>query len=167
MTGNASRLAAGTQVVLCLIPRSLSTNFQLSFCVVYFTTLIFRASCGCTGYVTIRHASRLGRATSQVSRYLNGVSHCREVWSDAYRKAEFVRRPGPFPSQSAHDLENALVSSFRFDRNLRLGSASERPTLKWRQIHFPRLARAVGLGASLIFGRFLLIAFKEGVSSLL
>ena len=140
-----------------LIPRSLSTNFRLNFCIVYFTTLISRTSCRYAGYVTIRCASDMGRATSQVSRYLNGVTYCREIWSDAYRKAEFVHRPGPFPSQSTHNLEHALVSSFRVDRNLRLGG--KRPAVKPREIQYTD----ADLGASLVFGQFLLVAFSEEV----
>jgi hypothetical protein len=109
-----------------------------------------------------RRASGLSRTILQVSRYLNGISHCRDVWSDAYRKAEFVRPPGPFLSQSAHDLEDALVSSSRVDRNLRNdgGTAQrERPTLKLREIRYT----GVDIGANLVFGRFLFIALTEEV----
>ncbi|KAG6370935.1 hypothetical protein JVT61DRAFT_10798 [Boletus reticuloceps] len=57
----------------------------------------------------------------RVSRYLNTISHSRQVWTNAYRTAEFVRPPGPFLWQSACDLEKALVCGFRVDRNLRSG----------------------------------------------
>lgn len=93
---------------------------------------------------------------------MNGASHCRDVWSDAYRNADFVRPPGPFLSQSAHDLENALVPSFRVDRNLRGGGGTaqwEKPTLKLREIRYT----GVDLHVSLVFGRFLFIALSEEV----
>lgn len=103
------------------------------------------------------------QATLQVSRYLNGISRCRDVWTDAYRKADFVRPPGPFLSQSAHDLENALVPSFRVDRNLRHGGGTAQrdiPTLrKLREIRYT----GVDLCISLIFGRYLFIALREEV----
>ncbi|KAG8215020.1 hypothetical protein J3R82DRAFT_8428 [Butyriboletus roseoflavus] len=98
----------------------------------------------------------------RVSRYLNGVTHRRDVWSDAYRKANFVRPPGPFLSQSAHDLEHALVPSFRVDQNLRHGGGTtqrEKPTLKLREIRYT----GVDLCVSLVFGRFLFIALSEEV----
>ncbi|KAG6374699.1 hypothetical protein JVT61DRAFT_4068 [Boletus reticuloceps] len=38
----------------------------------------------------------------RVSRYLNGISHSRQVWTNAYRTAEFVRPPGPFLWQSTY-----------------------------------------------------------------
>ncbi|KAF8556470.1 hypothetical protein OG21DRAFT_1483087 [Imleria badia] len=93
----------------------------------------------------------------RVSRYLNQVSHNKVVWSDAFRKAEFVRPPGPFLSQSAHDLENTVVSGFRVDRNLRHGGGTaqeERPTIKLREIRYT----GVEVRICLIFGRFLFIA---------
>ncbi|KAF8437083.1 hypothetical protein L210DRAFT_3641060 [Boletus edulis BED1] len=97
----------------------------------------------------------------RVNRYLNQVSHSKHVWSDVYRKAEFICPPGPFLSRSAHDLEKALVSSFRVDRNLRHGGSTqtERSTLKVREIRYT----GVDLRVRLVFGRFLLVAFKEEV----
>lgn len=130
---------------------------------IYFTTSTSRISCEYAGYVTpIRCASALSRTTPQVCQYLNGVSHSRDVWSDAYRKAHFVRPPGPFPSQSTHDLENALVPSFRSDRNLRHdgGTAQqETSTIKLREIRYT----GVALRVSLVLRRFLLVALSEEV----
>lgn len=166
---HAEQLTSYSQA--CRIPdlsRFLSTNFRWKFCTVYFTTSISQISCEYVGYVTpfvhpIRRASgRLSRTTLQVSRSLNGISHCRDVWSDAYRRAGFIRPPGPFLSQSAHDLEDALVCGSRVDWNLRNGGGTAqrpRPTLKLREIRYT----GVDIGVNLVFGRFLFIAFAEEV----
>ncbi|KAH0836407.1 hypothetical protein J3R83DRAFT_8008 [Lanmaoa asiatica] len=58
--------------------------------------------------------------------------------------------------------ENALVPSYRADRNLRHGGGTaqrERPTRKLREIRYT----GVDLGVSLVFGRFLFIALSEEV----
>lgn len=104
------------------------------------------------------------RISSQVSRYLSQVTRSRDVWSDAYRNAKFARPPGPFFWQSARDLENALVSCFRVNRNLRLGGRTaqeEKSILKLRvkEVLYTDLRPCV----SLVFGRFLLIAFNEEI----
>lgn len=109
-------------------------------------------------------ASSLNPAPLQVSRYLNDVSHYKEVWKDVYPNAEFVRPPGPFPSQSTHDLENALVRSFRVHRNFRRAGGDrpvkiEATTHRLGMIQYP----GVALCASLVFGRFLLVAFRDRV----
>ncbi|KAG9309500.1 hypothetical protein JVU11DRAFT_10471 [Chiua virens] len=98
----------------------------------------------------------------RVSRYLNAFSHCRGVWSDTYRNAEFVRPPGPFPSQCARDLEDALVPSFRVHHSLSQDTGTtqgEKPTIKLREIRYT----GVDLRVSLIFGRFLFIALSEEI----
>lgn len=109
------------------------------------------------------HPNSACRTTLQVSRYLNQVSHNKEVWIAAYRSAKFIRPPGPFFSQSAHDLEDALVPSFRVDRNLRGhgdGDAQgERQAIKLREIRYT----GVEVSIRLIFGRFLFIAFSKEV----
>ena len=86
------------------------------------------------------------------------------MWKDVYHNAEFVHPPGPFPSQSSHDLESVLVHSFRLHRNLRRGDGGstaemEAPTRKVKEI--PKTDGV--LCASLVFGQFLLVAFKEYV----
>ncbi|KAF8437070.1 hypothetical protein L210DRAFT_2353493 [Boletus edulis BED1] len=98
----------------------------------------------------------------RVSRYLNAISHSRQVWTNAYRTAEFVRPPGPFLWQPTYDLEKVLVCGFRVDRNLRNGSGParmEKPALKMREI---RCKQSPG-GVSLVFGRFLLVGFRNEV----
>ncbi|KAF8141998.1 hypothetical protein EV363DRAFT_41426 [Boletus edulis] len=109
-------------------------------------------------YLDIPDILRLRR----VSRYLNGISHSRQVWTNAYRTAEFVHPPGPFLWQSACDLETTLVCGFRVDRNLRNGSGpaqTEKPALKMREI---RCKNFYG-GVNLVFGRFLLIGFRNEI----
>ncbi|KAF8556469.1 hypothetical protein OG21DRAFT_1506574 [Imleria badia] len=111
-------------------------------------------------YLDIPDILRLRR----VSRYLHRVSHDRDIWSDAYRNAEFFHPPGPFLSQSAHDLENVLISSFRVDRNIRWGGRTaqeERSILKLRVKEV--LCTGLHPCVSLVFGRFLLIAFSEEI----
>ncbi|KAF8437075.1 hypothetical protein L210DRAFT_3647402 [Boletus edulis BED1] len=133
----------------------MSDSTTLSLCqlppeVLHFTTSISQTSCDYAG------------TTSQVSRYLNGISHSRQVWTNAYRTAEFVHPPGPFLWQSACDLETTLVCGFRVDRNLRNGSGpaqTEKPALKMREI---RCKNFYG-GVNLVFGRFLLIGFRNEI----
>ncbi|KAN0088836.1 hypothetical protein V8E55_005893 [Tylopilus felleus] len=105
---------------------------------------------------------RLELNYSQVSRCLNEASRHRNVWNDAYRRAEFVRPPGPFPSQSTHDLEDMLATSFRVDRNIRHihhGRSVPGPLLKPRRIQY----RSTDLGLSLVFGQFLFIASRDKI----
>lgn len=99
----------------------------------------------------------------QVSRLLDAISHSRDVWSDAYRRSKFIRPPGPFPSQSAHYLENSLVLGFRVDRNFRHRDSG--PTPREMPLHKLKEIRYAGqdLGVSLVFGRFILVAFNEEV----
>ncbi|KAF8141992.1 hypothetical protein EV363DRAFT_1309591 [Boletus edulis] len=109
-------------------------------------------------YLDIPDILRLRR----VSRYLNGISHSRQVWTNAYRTAEFVHPPGPFLWRSTYDLEKALVCGFRVDRNLRNGSGPARtakPALKTREIRCKNLYS----GINLVFGRFLLIGSRNEV----
>ncbi|KAF8127417.1 hypothetical protein EV363DRAFT_1452345 [Boletus edulis] len=98
----------------------------------------------------------------RVSRYLNEATHYRKIWADAYRTAEFVRPPGPFPSQSMQDLEKALITSFRIHQNLRHGVGTaheERQTFKSREFRY-----SGGLhDASLVFGQFLVVAFQDEI----
>lgn len=94
----------------------------------------------------------------QVSRYMNAVSHCRDVWTETYRRADFIRPPGPFLSQSARDLERALVPSFRLDWKLRHAGTTKQ-TFKPREIRYTGTV----ISARLVFGRFLLIASSEQV----
>lgn len=112
------------------------------------------------GTAHLSRASSSRTSPFQVSQHLKEVSHRRDVWTEAYFRASLVRPPGPFLSQSARDLESALVSSFRVDRNLRHGgrtTQSEHLTLKLRAIRYTGTALHVGL----VFGRFLLIALPE------
>ncbi|KAF8142083.1 hypothetical protein EV363DRAFT_1249246 [Boletus edulis] len=98
----------------------------------------------------------------RVSRYLNEATHYRKIWADAYRTAEFVRPPGPFPSQSMQDLEKALITSFRIHQNLRHGGGTahaESLTFKSREFRYTDRV----LDASLVFGQFLVIAFQDEV----
>ena len=104
---------------------------------------------------------RLSPTILQVSRYLNDASYCRSVWSDVYRSANFVRPPGPFPSQSAHDLEHTLIASCRIDLNFRRRHGSS--AAEWERPRPTRRIRYNGMdvGVILVFGRFLLVAFKD------
>ena len=97
----------------------------------------------------------------QVSRYLSKVSRCRDIWIEAYRNANFFRPPSPFLWQSAHDLEGALVPSFRVDRPKlgHHGSTAQMPRLRSREIRYSGKAFHVGL----VFGRFLLVALSKEV----
>ncbi|KAF8449420.1 hypothetical protein L210DRAFT_3641004 [Boletus edulis BED1] len=109
-------------------------------------------------YLDIPDVLRMRR----VSRYLNGISHSRQVWTNAYRTAEFVRPPGPFLWQSTYDLEKALVCSFRVHWNLLNGGGpaqTEIQACKLREIRYT----GIGVGVSLVFGQFLVIGFKEEV----
>ncbi|KAG6374696.1 hypothetical protein JVT61DRAFT_4065 [Boletus reticuloceps] len=111
-------------------------------------------------YIDVSDILRLRR----VSRYLNEVSHSKHLWREAYRTAECVRPPGPFPWQSKDDLENVLVSSCRVERNLRRGGGTaqtERPTLKVKEIRYTDVP--VGFLSRLVFGRLVLVAFSDQV----
>ena len=108
----------------------------------------------------VSYASDSSTSTLQVSRYLNEVSRRRDIWTEAYRNANYFRSSGLFLQQSAHDLEGALVPSFRVDRKLgRLGSTAQIPRPRSRQIRYSGEAFHVGL----VFGRFLLVALSEEV----
>ncbi|KIJ20631.1 hypothetical protein PAXINDRAFT_95698 [Paxillus involutus ATCC 200175] len=96
----------------------------------------------------------------RVSRYLNGISHSRDIWSDAYRRAEFIRPPGPFLFQTAEELERSLVASFKVDRTFGQGNVRrEKSALKSREIRYT----GIDLHVSLVFGRFLVIVLSEEV----
>ncbi|KAF8433206.1 hypothetical protein L210DRAFT_3556659 [Boletus edulis BED1] len=87
----------------------------------------------------------------RVSRHLNEATHYRKIWADAYRTAEFVRPPGPFPSHSMQDLEKALITSFRIHQNLSHSGGTahaERSTFKSREFRYNDRV----LSASLVFG---------------
>ncbi|KAF8142005.1 hypothetical protein EV363DRAFT_1468924 [Boletus edulis] len=110
-------------------------------------------------YIDIPDILRVRR----VSRYLNKATRYRNVWVDAYHTAEFPRPPGPFLSQSVHDLENILITSFRVSQNLQRycsGTAQRAVYIfKLREIR----NTGINLHVNLIFGRFLLIASKEEI----
>ncbi|KAF8141990.1 hypothetical protein EV363DRAFT_1392389 [Boletus edulis] len=131
------------------------TTFSLNQLVLEVLHLIFY-------YIDVPDILRVRR----VSRYVNEATRYRNVWVNAYRTAEFPRPPGPFPSQSVHDLENILVTSLRVSQNLqrlcsgRCGTTqSDAQTFKLREI------RTTGMQfyVNLIFGRFLLVPFNEGI----
>ena len=110
----------------------------------------------------VSYASDSSTSTLQVSRYLNEVSCRRDIWTKAYRNANYFRSSGPFLQQSTHDLEGALVPSFRVDRKLgRLGSTAQMPRPRSREIRYLGEAFRIGLA----FGRFLLVALSEEVRS--
>ncbi|KAH7929539.1 hypothetical protein BV22DRAFT_120589 [Leucogyrophana mollusca] len=54
----------------------------------------------------------------QVSKTFCELSHDRDIWSHAYRTAESVRPPGPFPRQTSEVLESLLVTNAKVERNL-------------------------------------------------
>lgn len=57
-------------------------------------------------------------------------------------------------------MANALVPSFRVHRNLhQSGATSERPTLKLREVQHTGMA----LGVTVVFERFLFVAFNDEV----
>ncbi|KIJ70421.1 hypothetical protein HYDPIDRAFT_105137 [Hydnomerulius pinastri MD-312] len=96
----------------------------------------------------------------RISRYFNEVTRSREVWSDAYRRAGFIRPPGPFPTQTSNELERALVTSFKVDRNLRCGNARRgTPVVTSQEIRYT----GVDLHVCLLFGKYLVIAFSDEV----
>ncbi|KIK90777.1 hypothetical protein PAXRUDRAFT_61544, partial [Paxillus rubicundulus Ve08.2h10] len=96
----------------------------------------------------------------RVSRYLNTISHSRDIWSCAYRRAEFIKPPGPFLFQTGDDLERILVASFKVGRTFGQGNARrEKSAHKSREICYT----GIDLHASLVFGRFLVIALSEEV----
>ncbi|KAG6374664.1 hypothetical protein JVT61DRAFT_4030 [Boletus reticuloceps] len=98
----------------------------------------------------------------RVSRYLNEATRYRKVWADAYRTAEFVRPPGPFPSQSMQDLEKALITSFRIHKKFghRVGTAhAKRQTFQSREFRYNGMLH----DARLVFGQFLVVAFQDEI----
>ncbi|KAF8142060.1 hypothetical protein EV363DRAFT_1426031 [Boletus edulis] len=98
----------------------------------------------------------------RVSRYLNEATHYRKVWANAYRTAEFVRPPGPFPSQSMQDLEKALITSFRIHQKFchYVGTAhATRQTFKSREFRYNGRLH----DARLVFGQFLVVAFDDEI----
>lgn len=115
-----------------------------------------------TFFLVLRAQYKSSLRALQVSRYLNEVSHRRDIWVKAYRNANFIRPPGPFLAQSAHDLEKALIPSFRLDRKLRHSGDTARsgePALKLREIRHGESAHYVGM----VFGRLMFIASDDEV----
>ena len=76
--------------------------------------------------------------------------------------ANFIGPPGPFPSQSACDLENVLVPGFRVAQNLGHGGGTEESEMPARKLGGIQYT-GVALRVSLVFGQFLLIALSGEV----
>ncbi|KAG6374724.1 hypothetical protein JVT61DRAFT_4095 [Boletus reticuloceps] len=94
-------------------------------------------------YIDIPDIFRIRR----VSRYLNEATNYRNVWVNAYRTSELVCPPGPFPFQTVHDLEKWYCANGKL-------------MLKQRNIRYTDEDLDV---RSLVFGRFLFVAFEEEV----
>ncbi|KAF9219774.1 hypothetical protein BS17DRAFT_811004 [Gyrodon lividus] len=108
------------------------------------------------GYLDVPDIMRIRK----VSRYLRGISYSRDIWSDAYRRADFIKPPGPFLIQTVDDLESSLVASFKVDRNLRKGDVRyQKNAIKTREIRYT----GIDLHVSLVFGRFLIIVLSDEV----